>query len=102
MYNTRANKTVPGLPQCSPTFRCDHCRRLLSRRVDNYWYDMRFCSAACVAAYQRRLHEETVTKIRRLDPGNRESEVSHHLELSCPAAISRGPFGKSPSRLQAG
>jgi hypothetical protein len=66
MYNTRANKTAPEIPR-SPTFRCDHCRRLLGRRIDNYWYDMRFCSTACVAAYQRRLAGETVAKIRRLD-----------------------------------
>ncbi len=67
MYNTRANNTAPGSPRCDPAFRCDHCRRLLGRRVDNYWYHMRFWSAACVGAYQRRLHEETVAKIRRLD-----------------------------------
>jgi hypothetical protein len=28
---------------------------------------MRFCSMACVTAYQRRLAEETRVKIRRLD-----------------------------------
>ncbi len=67
MYNTRANKTAPEPPRGGPTFRCDYCRRLLGRRVDNYWYDMRFCSAACVGAYQRRLREETVAKIRQLD-----------------------------------
>jgi hypothetical protein len=28
---------------------------------------MRFCSADCLTAYQRRLDKETVAKIRRLD-----------------------------------
>ncbi len=68
MNDKYTNKSAPGPSRSGPTFRCDHCRRLLGRRVDNYWYDMRFCSAACVGAYRLRLHEETVTKIRRLDP----------------------------------
>jgi hypothetical protein len=67
MYNIRANKAALGLPPCGPTFRCDHCRRLLGMRVDNYWYDMRFCSAACSASYQRRLGGETLVKIRQLN-----------------------------------
>jgi hypothetical protein len=28
---------------------------------------MRFCSADCLTAYQRRLDQETIAKIRRLD-----------------------------------
>jgi hypothetical protein len=36
---------------------------------------MRFCSAACVGAYQRRLHDDTkqkIAKIRHPDSGRRE------------------------------
>jgi hypothetical protein len=66
MCDTCANKTAPTPPRRGPTFRCDYCRCLLDKRVASYWYDMRFCSAACVAAYQRRLNDETVAKIRQL------------------------------------
>jgi hypothetical protein len=46
-------------------FRCDHCRRKRRLRVHRYW-QMRFCSAACKEAYQRRLGEHTKVKMRRL------------------------------------
>ncbi len=46
--------------------RCDHCRRNLGLLVHRYWH-MRFCSAACMHAYQHRLGEETKAKIFRLD-----------------------------------
>lgn len=49
------------------TMRCDHCRGELGLSVRRYWH-MRFCCSACVAAYQRRLGEETKEKIRHLDP----------------------------------
>jgi hypothetical protein len=51
------------------TLRCDHCRRPLGIMVRRYWH-MRFCSAACVGAYQRRLHDDTkqkIANIRRAD-----------------------------------
>ena len=48
------------------TTRCDHCRGRLGLRVERYWH-MRFCSPACVAAYERRLDEATKLKINRLD-----------------------------------
>jgi hypothetical protein len=48
------------------TMRCDHCRSDLGRSVQRYW-QMRFCSLACVEAYQRRLGEATRAKIERLD-----------------------------------
>jgi hypothetical protein len=51
---------------CVPALRCDHCRRELGRHPRRCWH-MRFCSMACVTAYQRRLAEETRVKIRRLD-----------------------------------
>jgi hypothetical protein len=46
--------------------RCDHCRGRLGLRAERYWH-MRFCSPACVAAYQRRLDDTTRLKIDRLD-----------------------------------
>ncbi len=49
-----------------PTLRCDHCRKELGHYVHRYWR-MRFCSSACMTAYQQRLAETTKTKIRRLD-----------------------------------
>jgi hypothetical protein len=47
------------------TMRCDHCRRPLGIMVRRYWH-MRFCSAACVAAYQHRLHDDTKQKIAKI------------------------------------
>jgi hypothetical protein len=48
------------------TLKCDHCRGNLGPRIHRYW-QMRFCSQACVAAYQHRLGEDTRMKIKRLD-----------------------------------
>jgi hypothetical protein len=48
------------------TMRCDHCRGELGRTARRYW-QMRFCSSACVEAYKRRLGEATRAKIKRLD-----------------------------------
>ncbi len=45
MNDKYTNKSAPGPSRSGPTFRCDHCRRLLGRRVDNYWYDM-ICASA--------------------------------------------------------
>lgn len=45
---------------------CDHCRGSLGAPARRYW-QMRFCSAVCVAAYQRRLADGTRAKIRRLE-----------------------------------
>jgi hypothetical protein len=50
----------------SARLHCDHCRRELGARVHRYWR-MRFCSPACVAAYQERLGDDTKAKIRRLE-----------------------------------
>jgi hypothetical protein len=47
------------------TVRCDHCRRPLGVLVRRYWH-MRFCSAACVQAYQQRLQDGTKQKIARI------------------------------------
>ena len=45
------------------TRRCDHCRKSLGLIVKYYWR-MQFCSAECVKAYQCRLEEGTLAKIR--------------------------------------
>jgi hypothetical protein len=47
------------------TMRCDHCRRPLRLIVRRYWH-MRFCSAGCMQAYQRRLKDDTKEKIAKL------------------------------------
>jgi hypothetical protein len=51
---------------CVPGLRCDHCRAELGLHPHRYWH-MRFCSIACMTAYQQRLAEETKVKISRLD-----------------------------------
>jgi len=65
-----ALRLISGLPaqtsRVDPNLRCDHCRRELGNEVHRYWR-MRFCSPGCVAAYQRRLGEDTKVKIRRLE-----------------------------------
>jgi hypothetical protein len=48
------------------TVRCDHCRRELGPGVYRYWR-MCFCSQNCMMAYQKRLTQETKTKIRHLE-----------------------------------
>jgi len=50
----------------STSLRCDHCRAKLGPRVHHYWR-MRFCSANCVATYQKRLSAGTQAKIVKLD-----------------------------------
>jgi hypothetical protein len=46
--------------------KCDHCRHELGHKIHRYW-QMRFCSAACVEAYRHRLDDDTRLKISRLD-----------------------------------
>jgi len=48
------------------TLKCDHCRQDLGPGIQRYW-QMRFCSPACVAAYRHRLDDETKLKIQQLD-----------------------------------
>jgi hypothetical protein len=45
---------------------CDHCRGRLKSSVHRYWR-MRFCSAACMNAYQQRLSPDTQLKIYQID-----------------------------------
>jgi hypothetical protein len=47
------------------TIRCDHCRGTLGPSTRRYCA-MRFCSPACVEAYQHRLDEQTKVKIAHL------------------------------------
>jgi hypothetical protein len=53
-------------PVSSASLRCDHCRADLGFRVQYYWR-MRFCSANCVGAYQKRLSAAAQEKIAKLD-----------------------------------
>jgi hypothetical protein len=48
------------------TLKCDYCRGTLGLGVHRYW-QMRFCSPACVTSYQRRLDDDTKDKIQHLD-----------------------------------
>lgn len=48
------------------TLHCDHCRGKLGGLAHRYW-QMRFCSTACTAAYQARLADGTRAKIKRLE-----------------------------------
>lgn len=59
------------------TLHCDHCRGKLGVLVHRYWH-MRFCSAACLQAYEARLLDETRAKIHRLDCGA-ASKAPHPL-----------------------
>jgi hypothetical protein len=46
--------------------RCDHCRKSFGLILHRY-FRMRFCSADCLSAYQRRLDDLTMIKIRSLE-----------------------------------
>jgi hypothetical protein len=49
--------------------RCDHCRKSFGLILHRY-FRMRFCSADCLSAYQRRLDDLTKLKIRCVElPG---------------------------------
>ena len=50
----------------SEPMRCDHCRKSFGLMLHRY-FRMRFCSADCLEAYQRRLDELTMMKIQRVD-----------------------------------
>jgi hypothetical protein len=60
-------RTTGSLMECSAmTIKCDYCRGSLGLNAHRYWR-MRYCSVECVTAYQRRLDEGTVGKIRCLE-----------------------------------
>ena len=46
--------------------RCDHCRKSFGLILHRY-FRMRFCSADCLSAYQRRLDDLTMIKIQSLE-----------------------------------
>ena len=48
------------------SMRCDHCRKSFGLILHRY-FRMRFCSADCLSAYQRRLDGLTMIKIRSLE-----------------------------------
>ena len=48
------------------TIKCDYCRGSIGLNGHRYWR-MRYCSVECVTAYQHRLDEGTVGKIRCLE-----------------------------------
>jgi hypothetical protein len=53
--------------KASPSrMRCDHCRKSFGLIFHRY-FRMRFCSADCLSAYQDRLSELTMVKIRCLE-----------------------------------
>jgi hypothetical protein len=56
------------------TLRCDHCREELGLNVHRYW-QMHFCSTACMTEYQQRLASETKVKISLLE-ASRESSAA--------------------------
>jgi hypothetical protein len=68
------------------TLRCDHCRGVFGPRIHRYW-QMRFCSAACVTAYQDRLGEGTRVKIQHL-AGRRQS--APHRNVSAAVSLAGG------------
>ena len=53
------------LPHGEP-MRCDHCRKSFGLILHRY-FRMRFCSADCLSAYQRRLDDLTMIKIQSLE-----------------------------------
>jgi hypothetical protein len=53
-------------PSDSSPMRCDHCRKSFGLILHRY-FRMRFCSAGCLAAYQDRLSDLTMVKIRCLE-----------------------------------
>ena len=61
------------LPHVEP-MRCDHCRKSFGL-IRHRYFRMRFCSADCLSAYQRRLADLTIIKIRSL---GLSEEISRH------------------------
>jgi hypothetical protein len=59
-----ASDAKPG--RSHEPMRCDHCRKSFGLILHRY-FRMRFCSADCLSAYQRRLDGLTVTKIESLE-----------------------------------
>jgi hypothetical protein len=53
-------------PAQDSRMRCDHCRKSFGLILHRY-FRMRFCSADCLSAYQDRLSELTMVKIRCLE-----------------------------------
>jgi hypothetical protein len=63
-YDSTIDQTT-SRSHASP-MRCDHCRKSFGLILHRY-FRMRFCSADCLAAYQERLSDLTMVKIRCLE-----------------------------------
>jgi hypothetical protein len=63
-YDSMIGEATPR-SHASP-MRCDHCRKSFGLILHRY-FRMRFCSADCLAAYQDRLSDLTMVKIRCLE-----------------------------------
>jgi hypothetical protein len=63
LLDTLASKSILAPSQC------DYCRDELGPFPHCYWR-MRFCSLACMNAYQRRLSPQTKAKIVMLEPND--------------------------------
>ena len=57
------------------TLRCYHCREELGLNVHRYW-QMHFCSTACMTEYQQRLASETKVKIFQLEASRKSSAAA--------------------------
>lgn len=77
------------------TVRCDHCRKPLAIVVRRYWH-MRFCSAACVQAYQHRLDDHTKQKIANIRHANLDGPGQPRLSARL---FGLRPRSDSPKRL---
>jgi hypothetical protein len=64
---------------------CDHCRGKLRFRVHRYWH-MRFCSEACMNAYQQRLAPHAAENIRDqwVSPVVESGQLNAHLTVRDP------------------
>ena len=65
LRGTQMERQGRRLPHVEP-MRCDHCRKSFGLILHRY-FRMRFCSADCLSAYQRRLDDLTMIKIRSLE-----------------------------------
>jgi hypothetical protein len=64
-------------PVSSAPSQCDTCRSKLGSCPHLYWR-MRFCSLACMSAYQQRLSPQTNQKILMLEPNDFfQNQVKH-------------------------
>jgi hypothetical protein len=63
-YGATIDEKAP--PSHPSPMRCDHCRKAFGLILHRY-FRMRFCSADCLNAYQSRLSDLTMIKIRCIE-----------------------------------